>query len=181
MIFIFNAFNQSSKRGCAKYGKYTDLQTYFLEKNILLRSQAFQGIVVPKFQRNRSVLCKMWQGVVIWPQFAIGILQSFIYYKKIWFSDKILKRDSFIIIPINCRNNIHVLGISMAADRNKIAIFYCLLLNRRDQFFVFSQNIYEGHCKVWQQMLLEGHEFSQTWTSFQTNIVFNKHCFRQLL
>ena len=42
-----------------KYGKYTDLQTYFLEKNIWISSQVFEGIVVPKFQGNRSVLSNM--------------------------------------------------------------------------------------------------------------------------
>ena len=39
--FILNVFNQSSKKGYAKYGKYAELQTDFAEKNILRNSQAF--------------------------------------------------------------------------------------------------------------------------------------------
>ena len=43
--------------------------------------------------------------------------------------------------------NRHVLNIS-------ITIFYSQVPNRRDQFLVASQNIYEYHCRVWQPMLL---------------------------
>ena len=51
---------------------------------------------------------------------------------------------------MNCR--ITCIKISTAAaDRNRIAIFSSLLSSRRDQFLVVSQNIYECHCKVWQQ------------------------------
>ena len=32
--FMINVLNQSSQKNCAKYGKYTDLKTYFSEKNI---------------------------------------------------------------------------------------------------------------------------------------------------
>ena len=56
LIFIFNVFNQSSKRNYAKYGIYTDIQTYFSEKNIWLGVQVFWGITGSKFQGNRSVL-----------------------------------------------------------------------------------------------------------------------------
>ena len=49
-------FNQSSKKRTAKYGKYTDLQTYFSGKNTWRSSQELQDISVPKIQRNRSVL-----------------------------------------------------------------------------------------------------------------------------
>ena len=34
MTFIFNVFNQCSKKSYAKYGKCTHLQTYFSEKNM---------------------------------------------------------------------------------------------------------------------------------------------------
>ena len=61
-IFIFNVLNQFLKVSFTNYGKYTDLQTDFSEKNIWHSSQVFPGIAVPKFQGSRSVLkCdKMW-------------------------------------------------------------------------------------------------------------------------
>ena len=40
----------------------------------------------------------------------------------------------------------HAFGISAAADRNMIAIFYFELSNRRDQFLLVSQNSFECHC-----------------------------------
>ena len=55
-IFVFNVFKQSPKKSYAKYGKCTDLQTYFSEKNIWRGSEVFQGITVPKFRWNRFVL-----------------------------------------------------------------------------------------------------------------------------
>ena len=42
---------------------------------------------------NKQVCFKMWYGVVIWTQFDIETIQLFIYYQKIWFSEKDLKRD----------------------------------------------------------------------------------------
>ena len=53
---IFNVCIQSSKKSYVKHGKYTDLPTYFSEKNIWLGRQVFRGIAFPKFQENRSVL-----------------------------------------------------------------------------------------------------------------------------
>ena len=47
LIFIFNVFNQFSKKSYAKYGKNTDLQTYFSEKSIWRSSQVFRGIAAP--------------------------------------------------------------------------------------------------------------------------------------
>ena len=55
-IVIFNVFDKWSKKGYVKYDKYTDLPTYFLEKNILFSSPVFRGIAVPKFQVIRSAL-----------------------------------------------------------------------------------------------------------------------------
>ena len=49
-------FDQSSKKSYPKYGKYTDLQTYFSEKNTWRSGQVFRGVAVPKLQENRSVL-----------------------------------------------------------------------------------------------------------------------------
>lgn len=49
-------FNQSFKKGYAKPARYTDLQTYFSEKNNWHSIHVFQGIVVSKFQGNRCVL-----------------------------------------------------------------------------------------------------------------------------
>ena len=53
---ISNVFNQASKNIYTNYGKCTDLQTYFSEKNIWLSSQVFWRIAVSKFQGNRYVL-----------------------------------------------------------------------------------------------------------------------------
>ena len=49
-----------------------------------------------------------------------------------------------------------------SADRGSIAILSFLLLNRRNQFFIVAQNIYECYGRVWQQMLFERHEFFRT-------------------
>ena len=46
------------------------------------------------------------------------------------------------------------LNIITAADRNSTAILYFLLSKRKYQFLVVLQNIYECHCRVWEQMLL---------------------------
>ena len=85
-------FNQSSKKSYAKYGKYTDLQTHFSEKNIWHSSQVFQGIAVPKFQGNKSFLSNVLEcgcdGNLLSEQF-----QPFINNKKIRFSGKKLKKD----------------------------------------------------------------------------------------
>ena len=61
-ISFLHVFNHSFKRIFAKYGKYTDLQSNFSDKNIWRSSKVFQGIAFPKFRGYRSVLkChRMW-------------------------------------------------------------------------------------------------------------------------
>ena len=61
-ISVLHVFNHSFKRIFAKYGKYTDLQSNFSDKNIWRSSKVFQGIAFPKFRGYRSVLkChRMW-------------------------------------------------------------------------------------------------------------------------
>ena len=54
--FFFSLCLTNPLKNCAEYGKYTDLQTYFSEKSIWRHSQFFQGIAIPKFQRNRSFI-----------------------------------------------------------------------------------------------------------------------------
>ena len=123
--------NQSSKKSYAKYGKYIHLQTYFPEKNIWVSCQLFRRIAVPKSRGNRFVLNNM-----------IGCdYLTAICYRNI---------SAFHTFQYN----IHALNISTAADRNRIAMLYFLLSNRRDQFLPVLQNIYQCHCKVWQHMLL---------------------------
>ena len=76
---MFNQFNQKSY---AKSGRYTDLQTYFLEKNIWRSSQMFQGIVVPKFQGSGYFLINLI-GCGYCTEFTIETFQPFICYEKI--------------------------------------------------------------------------------------------------
>ena len=85
----------------------------------------------------------MWQSVVVWPQFAIGTFQPFIHYvRKSDFQTKTFRTEIHDNYNKLWEYNIHALGISTAADTIKIAIFN----------FLFLQNIYKCHCKVWQQM-----------------------------
>ena len=116
--------NQSSKKSYAKYGKCIDLQTYFSEKNVQVSCQLFRRMAVPKSQGNRFVLNNM-----------IGCdYLTAICYRNI---------SAFHTFQYN----IHALNISTAADRNRIAILYFLLSNRRDQFLPVLQNIYQCHLK----------------------------------
>ena len=88
LIFVFSMFNHSFKKSYAKCVKLTDLQTDFSEKNIWWSSQVFRETDVPKFGGKRSVL-----SIAIRCGYLTAICYlflPFLYYKKIWFSGKIL-------------------------------------------------------------------------------------------